>query len=88
MNLGSGEELSIRELATIVAGHTGFTGAIHYDPALPNGQPRRRLDVSRAEKYFGFHAKISLKDGLGRTIRWYLMNRTPALTAEAQRRHG
>ncbi len=88
VNLGSGEELSIRELATIVAGHVGFTGAIHYDPSRPNGQPRRRLDVSRALAYFGFQAKTSLREGLARTIRWYMMNRSTPATADSQRRHG
>ncbi len=87
VNLGSGEELAIRELATIVAGHTGYTGSILWDPSRPNGQPRRRLDVSRAERFFGFRAKTSLRDGLGNTIRWYLLNRAPAQTDE-KLRHG
>lgn len=88
VNLGSGEELSIRELASIVASHVGFTGAIHYDPSRPNGQPRRRLDVSRAQAYFGFQAKTSLREGLARTIRWYLLNRTSPAAVDSQRRHG
>ncbi len=85
VNLGSGEELSIRELAAIVAAHTGFSGTILYDPSRPNGQPRRRLDVSRAEKFFGFHAKTSLKDGLAKTVSWYLKNRASTSPLVAQR---
>lgn len=87
VNLGSGEELAIKELATIVAGHTGFTGNIVWDPSRPNGQPRRRLDVSRAERFFGFRAKVSLHEGLGRTISWYLLNRTPVVQAGEKARH-
>jgi GDP-L-fucose synthase len=78
VNLGSGEEISIRELAAVVAHHTGFKGEILWDPSRPNGQPRRRLDVTRAERLFGFRAKVSLKEGLARTIRWYLLSREQA----------
>ena len=71
VNLGSGDEISIRELAVRVAGATGFTGSIVWDPSQPNGQPRRRLDVTRAREQFGFAAKTSLADGLARTVTWY-----------------
>jgi GDP-L-fucose synthase len=75
VNLGSGEELSIRELADVVARAVGFAGAIRWDPSRPNGQPRRRLDVSRAQELFGWRSKTKLAEGLERTIRWYLENR-------------
>jgi GDP-L-fucose synthase len=71
VNLGSGEEIAIRELAELVAQLTGFAGEIVWDESRPNGQPRRRLDVSRAEALFGFHARTRLREGLERTIAWY-----------------
>ncbi len=71
VNLGSGQEISIRDLATRIAALTGFTGCIRWDTAKPNGQPRRCLDVSRAEREFGFRARTSLEDGLRATIDWY-----------------
>jgi GDP-L-fucose synthase len=71
VNLGTGEEISIRDLAELVAELTGFEGEIVWDSSMPNGQPRRRLDVSRAETLFGFRARTSLREGLARTIEWY-----------------
>ena len=71
VNLGSGDEISIRDLAELVADVTGFEGEIVWDPSKPNGQPRRHLDVSRAEERFGFRAKTSLREGLERTVAWY-----------------
>jgi GDP-L-fucose synthase len=71
VNLGSGFEISIRDLAETVARLTGFKGEIVWDPDKPNGQPRRALDVSRAEKYFGFRAQMPFEEGLRRTIEWY-----------------
>jgi GDP-L-fucose synthase len=71
VNLGTSEEISIRDLAELVAELTGFEGKIVWDPAMPNGQPRRSLDVSRAKQLFGFEARTSLRDGLARTIEWY-----------------
>jgi GDP-L-fucose synthase len=71
VNLGTSEEISIRELAGLVAELTGFEGEIVWDTSMPNGQPRRRLDVSRAKELFGFEASTSLREGLGRTIEWY-----------------
>lgn len=71
-NLGSGMEISIKDLAELIARLTGFTGEIIWDTSKPNGQPRRALDVSRAEKYFGFRAKMGFEEGLRRTIDWYL----------------
>ena len=71
VNLGTGREISIRELASLVAELTGFRGEIAWDPARPNGQPRRRLDVTRAERVLGFRARTGLEEGLARTVAWY-----------------
>jgi GDP-L-fucose synthase len=75
VNLGSGEEIAIRDLATLVARETGFGGSIRWDASRPNGQPRRKLDVTRAEELFGWKSRTSLSEGLRRTIAWYLRNR-------------
>jgi nucleoside-diphosphate-sugar epimerase len=72
VNIGSGEEISIRDLVGQIAKTTGFTGEIRWDTSKPNGQPRRRLDVSRARQRFGFQARTSFEEGLDRTVRWYL----------------
>ncbi|MBV8065367.1 MAG: GDP-L-fucose synthase [Actinobacteria bacterium] len=71
VNLGTSEEISIRDLAELIAELTGFSGEIGWDTSMPNGQPRRRLDVSRAEHVFGFVAGTTLREGLTRTIDWY-----------------
>jgi GDP-L-fucose synthase len=71
VNLGTGEEISIRDLAELVADVTGFDGGIVWDTSKPNGQPRRKLDVSRAREFFGFEAKTSLREGLEQTVAWY-----------------
>jgi GDP-L-fucose synthase len=71
VNVGTGAEISIRELAETIAELTGFDGEIVWDAAMPNGQPRRRLDTSRAAELLGFEARTSLRDGLARTIDWY-----------------
>ena len=71
VNLGTGEEISIRDLAELTAELTGFEGEIVWDSSRPNGQLRRRLDVSRAEQLFGFRARTSLREGLERTIVWF-----------------
>ena len=71
VNLGAGYEIKIRELAELVASMTGFSGRVVWDASRPDGQPRRMLDTSRAEKEFGFSAKTTLKEGLQRTIQWY-----------------
>ena len=73
-NLGSGEEISIKDLANLVARLTGFEGEIIWDTSKPNGQPRRALDTQRAKDYFGFDAKMPLEEGLRRTIDWYRNN--------------
>jgi GDP-L-fucose synthase len=71
VNLGSGFEISIRDLVHLVAKETGFKGDIVWDPTRPDGQPRRALDVSRAAELFGFRARTEFTDGLRRTIDWY-----------------
>ncbi len=75
VNLGSGKEISIRDLAEMIARLTGFKGEIVWDTSKPNGQPRRALDTSRAEKFFGFKAAVPFEEGLQQTIGWYLENR-------------
>lgn len=72
LNLGSGHEVSIRELAHTVADLMGYQGLIVFDATKPDGQPRRVLDSSKAEKILGFKAKTSLSEGLTKTIRWYV----------------
>src|SRR3989475_8171859 len=81
VNLGSGEEISIRELAEVIATEVGFRGEIVWDTTQPNGQPRRRLDVSRAERLFGFRAKHPFRDGVRQTVDWFVEHR--AALAEA-----
>ena len=75
INLGTGEEVSIHDLATMIAAEVGFTGQIQWDTTKPNGQPRRCLDVSRAKQLFGFQAQHSLRDGLKKTVQWFQANR-------------
>jgi GDP-L-fucose synthase len=74
VNLGSGMEISIKDLAELTARLTGFDGEFVWDISQPNGQPRRALDVSRAERFFGFRAQIPFDEGLKRTIEWYKTN--------------
>jgi len=71
VNIGSGMEISIKDLTETIVRLMGFKGEIRWDPTKPNGQPRRRLDVSRAEKEFGFKAKTDFEEGLRKTITWY-----------------
>jgi GDP-L-fucose synthase len=71
VNIGAGKEISIRDLAELVAELTGFAGEIRWDESMPNGQPRRSLDASRARELFGFEARTALREGLERTIAWY-----------------
>ena len=75
VNLGSGYEISIKDLAEMIARLSGFTGKLVWDTSKPNGQPRRGLDVTRAEQYFGFRAQTIFEEGLRRTIEWYRQNR-------------
>ena len=71
VNIGSGREVTIRELAAMVKSLTGYEGRIRWDTTMPDGQPRRMLDTSRAKKSYGFVAKVDLIDGLRRTIDWW-----------------
>jgi GDP-L-fucose synthase len=71
VNLGTGVETSIRELAETIAELTGFAGEIRWDTSMPNGQPRRSLDASRAAELFGFRAATPLREGLEKTVAWY-----------------
>lgn len=75
VNLGSGFEISIRDLAEKIASILKFSGSIHWDKTKPNGQPRRLLDVSKAKQYFGFTAETPFEVGLPQTINWYLEHR-------------
>jgi GDP-L-fucose synthase len=75
VNLGSGREIRIAELAALLKPLTGYTGTIHWDASKPNGQPRRCLDTRRARDFFGFEAQIPLGEGLRETVEWYQRHR-------------
>src|SRR5262249_45631876 len=75
VNIGAGREVTIKDLATMVASAVGFTGEIVWDTSKPNGQPRRCLDVTRARELFGFEAKQPLREGIAKTVNWFLANR-------------
>ena len=79
VNLGSGREITIRDLAETIARLTGYRGAIRWDASQPDGQPRRMLDVSRARERFGFEATTGFEDGLRQTIAWYEAQRARPL---------
>jgi GDP-L-fucose synthase len=76
VNLGSSFEITIKDLVTIITKHTGFKGKVKWDKTKPNGQPRRKLDTSLAEKEFGFKSSTSFEDGLRQTIEWYKQARS------------
>lgn len=78
VNVGSGQEISIAELARLIAEKTGFRGEIRFDPTMPDGQPRRCLDVTRAKAWLGFEARTPLEVGLDKTIAWYRAARRAA----------
>lgn len=75
INLGSGSEISIRDLTNLIAAKVGFSGEIVWDVSKPDGQPRRLLDISLAQQVLGWNPTIGFDDGLTRTIEWYLSNR-------------
>ncbi len=75
VNLGSGREISIKDLAELIGRLTGFKGKFAWDASKPNGQPRRLLDVSRAEELFGFRAGTDFEEGLHKSIEWYRQHR-------------
>jgi GDP-L-fucose synthase len=71
VNLGAGREISIRDLAELIADVTGYSGTVTWDTTRPNGQPRRSVDATRAHELFGFEARTPLRDGIERTVAWY-----------------
>jgi GDP-L-fucose synthase len=84
VNLGSGMEITIRNLLELIAELTGFEGEIIWDTSQPDGQPRRSLDTSRAKQAFGFQAQTDFREGLRKTIDWYLMHRNQTEKGVAQ----
>ncbi len=86
VNIGAGFEITIKELAEKIVGLTGFTGEIRWDSSKPDGQPRRRLDVSKANKYFGFKAKTSFDEGLKATVNWYRKDKNEYRTRNDERK--
>ncbi len=84
VNIGSAFEISIRDLVHAIAQATGFDGEIVWDTSKPNGQPRRKLDTSRAEQAFGFRSRTSFEDGLRKTVEWYRLNAAPGPEVRAR----
>ena len=82
VNLGTDEELPIRDLVGLIARATGFGGEIRWDTSKPDGQPRRRVDPSRAASSFGFKAEVPFAEGLRRTVDWYLAHRDEAVARD------
>lgn len=83
VNIGSGQEISIKDLVTKICEHCGFEGRINWDATKPDGQPRRCLDTTRAREQFGFRAATTLDDGLRETITWYEQHRRAVAEAKA-----
>ena len=77
VNLGVGQEITIRDLVALIVSLTGFRGEVRWDPSKPDGQPRRALDTSRALEAFGFQARTSLEQGLRRTVEWFQRSGMP-----------
>lgn len=84
VNLGAGQEITVRELVALIARLTKFDGEIRWDASKPDGQPRRALDVSRARERFGFIAGTSFEEGLQKTVDWYLAERAGTMTDQPQ----
>jgi GDP-L-fucose synthase len=82
VNLGTDEELPIRDLVTLIAAATGFGGEIRWDTSRPDGQPRRRVDPGRAARLFGFKAQVPFAEGLRRTVDWYRAHRAEAVARD------
>ncbi|MBI4338195.1 MAG: GDP-L-fucose synthase [Chloroflexi bacterium] len=78
VNIGASQETTIKELAEVIARLSGFKGKLAWDPSQPDGQPKRYLDTTRAYREFGFRARMSLEEGLRKTIEWYRANRSLA----------
>ncbi|MBU3727912.1 MAG: GDP-L-fucose synthase [Phycisphaerales bacterium] len=85
INLGTGQEITIRDLVHLIAKLTGFSGEIRWDSSKPDGQPRRCLDTRRARELLGWQAKVGFEDGLRRTIEWYRGNRSWRATHDPSR---
>jgi len=85
INIGAGFEISIKELVELIAKLTAFKGEILWDASKPDGQPRRKLDISRAEQEFGFRAKTSFEEGLRKTIDWHLSTKQTKETRETRK---
>src|SRR5262245_7017988 len=85
VNLGSGSEISIRDLAEKIAALTGYRGRLAWDPSKPDGQPRRLLDTTRAARQLGWRARTSLDEGLAKTVAWYREQRAHATAAAGRR---
>jgi GDP-L-fucose synthase len=85
VNIGAGWEISIRDLAETIAKYVGYEGEVIWDTTKPNGQPRRKLDVSRAKDYFGFESQVPFDEGIRETVAWWEANRERY--DEADRRH-
>lgn len=83
VNLGSSHEITIRDLVELIGRLTGFAGEVVWDPTKPDGQPRRKLDVSRARERFGFESAIGFEEGLTETIQWWRLHRDRLVAAEA-----
>ncbi|MDO8662334.1 MAG: GDP-L-fucose synthase [Candidatus Omnitrophota bacterium] len=84
VNIGTGFEISIKDLARLIVRLTGFKGKIVFDKTKPDGQPRRRLDIRRAEREFGFIAKTGIEEGLRKTIEWYVLSQNGKIPLETQ----
>jgi len=74
VNLGAGQEIKVKDLVCLIKDLSGFEGAVEWDTSKPNGQPRRKLDTSRAKEEFGFEAQVRLREGLQQTVEWYEWN--------------
>jgi GDP-L-fucose synthase len=84
VNIGASFEISIRDLVELITDITGFRGRVTWDTTKPNGQPRRKLDTTRAEKEFGFKARVSFKEGLQKTVAWYEAARKTSLAGHVK----
>jgi GDP-L-fucose synthase len=85
INIGSGQEVKIADLADLIRKLVGYGGAIAWDASKPDGQPRRVLDINKARTYLGWQPKMSLEEGLGRTIEWYLKQRVNGFAHDAKK---
>jgi GDP-L-fucose synthase len=81
LNLGSNQEIAIKELVQMICELVGYDGALRWDTGKPDGQPRRGVDGSRARRLIGFEPRVGLREGLRRTIDWYLDHRAEAESA-------